>query len=170
MGEAVTSQIRDELLIMGVQARGFITRLIQTFFFNILFCNCARCEQYYDICHILQYLHFSAKIKFAKLPNCSFKNQTSFVDTRVQRDERKMNLSSIGSPGPPRMQLDRNWGFTSWGKGNPILSELNNLSTDVVEREGTFGNNFLLSRGTADQPKIDRLHLVTLATSARFSH
>jgi len=106
MGEAVTSQIRDELLIMGVQARGFITRLIQTFFFNILFCNCARCEQYYDICHILQYLHFSAKIKFAKLPNCSFKNQTSFVDARVQRDERKMNLSSIGSPGPPRMQLD----------------------------------------------------------------
>lgn len=40
----------------------------------------------------------------------------------------------------PRPRIHRG----GW-KGNPIASELNNLSTDVVEREGTFGNNFLLS-------------------------
>lgn len=34
MGEAATSQIRDELLIIDVQARGFITRFI---FFSIYY-------------------------------------------------------------------------------------------------------------------------------------
>lgn len=76
-----------------------------------------------------------------------------------------MNLFSISGRQDRRgCSLDRNWGFVSWGKGNSITSELNNLSTDVLEREGTFGNNFLRSRGAAaDQLKIDR------TTSSHFS-
>lgn len=163
MGEAAISQIRRKLLITGIQACRFIAGFTETL--SRLFRNCVQLRRTKRRASAIRFAHSSARIEPAKLPNRSFR-----ASARAPRDERKMNLSSIGSPGPPRMQLDRNRGFTSWGKGNSITPELNNLSTDVVEREGTFGNNFLFSRGTsADQPKIDRPHLVTLAASARFS-